>query len=304
MGAGAVIISASRRTDIPNYYGDWFFKRLEEKYVLVRNPMNFRQIARISLKPGDVDGIVFWSKNPAPMLSRLEELEGYGFYFQFTLNAYGEELEPGLPPLEQRISTFQALAEKIGPERVWWRYDPVLISRAYPVSFHMEAFQRIAQALQGSTGRVAVSFLDLYKSISKEMDRLGVQPPSTTQQLELAEQMAKTASENGMRITACCEGIDLSSFGFFSDACVDAAFLGSLSGRNIPNKKDRNQRAGCKCAASVDIGVYGSCPNRCRYCYANHGDTRVRRQFAAYREGAPLLCSELSEADQVYDRRL
>lgn len=298
-----MIISASRRTDIPNYYGDWFLKRIQEREVLVRNPMNPRQVAQISLSPERVDGIVFWTKNPAPMAQRLGELKDYPFYFQFTLNSYGNEIEPGLPPVEERVKIFQALAKQIGPHRVWWRYDPILVSKAYSVSFHQEAFRKLAHELRGSTGRVTVSFLDCYRSIEKEMKRMGCRRPSAEQQWELADEMASIAGENGMRIAACGEEIDFKEAGFFSGSCVDAAFLETLSGRNISAKKDRNQRKMCSCAASVDVGVYESCPNRCRYCYANRGDARTRQQYEKYKKDSPLLCSELTERDQVYERK-
>lgn len=118
-----MIISASRRTDIPAFYAKWFMNRIRERYVLVPNPYNPKQISRIALNPDVVDCIVFWTKNPAPMLRELDRLGAYNYYFQYTLNPYGPEAENCLPPLQARIETFKRLSEKIGKERMIWRYD-------------------------------------------------------------------------------------------------------------------------------------------------------------------------------------
>ena len=136
-----MIISASRRTDIPAYFSEWFLNRIEAQYAYVRNPMNIRQVSSISLSPELVDCIVFWSKNPRPLMDRLEQLHNYMYYFQFTLNAYGKEIEQNLPTLDERINTFQVLSEKIGRQRVIWRYDPVLLNDRYTISWHAEQFE-------------------------------------------------------------------------------------------------------------------------------------------------------------------
>ena len=124
-----MIISASRRTDIPAFYAEWFFNRIKEGYVLVRNPMNYHQVSKISLSPAVVDGIVFWTKNPLPMMTRLDELREYPYYFQFTLTPYGKEMEPGLPSKKAvLIPVFRELSRKLGPDRLVWRYDPILLN--------------------------------------------------------------------------------------------------------------------------------------------------------------------------------
>ena len=148
-----MIISASRRTDIPAFYSQWFFNRIKEGYVLVPNPYHPKMISKISLSPAVVDCFVFWTKNPAPMLNQLEKLQDYNYYFQFTLNPYGEKLENHLPSINKRMDTFKKLADKIGRERVIWRYDPILTNEEYNVSFHQEAFARIADGLKDHTAK-------------------------------------------------------------------------------------------------------------------------------------------------------
>lgn len=154
-----MIISASRRTDIPAVYADWLLSRLREGYVCVRNPFSYHQVSKIVLNPDVVDAFVFWTKNPAPLMKHLPELEKYMYYFQFTLNAYGREVERNLPSLENRIETFRELASRIGKERIIWRYDPIGISQAYPVDWHLEQFERLAKALEGCTETCVISFL-------------------------------------------------------------------------------------------------------------------------------------------------
>ena len=136
-----MIISASRRTDIPAFYSDWFFNRIKEGYVLVRNPMNAHQISKISLSADVIDCIVFWTKNPRPMINRLDELKDYNYYFQFTLNSYAKDIEPNVPSKDKEIiKSFRELSEKIGKDRVVWRYDPILINDNYSVDHHIKYF--------------------------------------------------------------------------------------------------------------------------------------------------------------------
>ena len=143
-----MILSVSRRTDIPNYYADWFYNRIKEGFLYVRNPMNYHQVSRIELSPDLVDCIVFWTKNPEPMMARLHELDDYAYYFQFTLTGYGRDIEPNVPHKKDRmIPVFQRLSETIGSSRVVWRYDPILFNDVYTEEYHLRAFERIADAL-------------------------------------------------------------------------------------------------------------------------------------------------------------
>lgn len=158
-----MILSVSRRTDIPAFYSDWFFNRLQAGFVDVRNPMNIHQISRIKISPDVVDCIVFWTKNPKKMLDRLDELSGYNYYFQFTINPYDKQIEHYVPQKSEVIATFQALSMKIGPEKVIWRYDPILLTNKIDVNYHIKYFNELAKRLNGYTNRCVISFVDLYK---------------------------------------------------------------------------------------------------------------------------------------------
>ena len=168
-----MIISASRRTDIPAYYSDWFFERIRAGYVLVRNPMNTHQVSRIILSPDVCDGIVFWTKNPLPMLGRLSELSDYPYYFQFTLNAYGRDVEPNIPQKDSvLIPGFIKLSRLTGRERVVWRYDPILLNEKYTLGYHLKYFEKLAQRLHPYTEKCIVSIVDNYRSICRGMKAL------------------------------------------------------------------------------------------------------------------------------------
>lgn len=160
-----MIISASRRTDIPTYYSEWFLNRIRSGYVYVRNPMNIHHISKISLSPDVVDGIVFWTKNPSPMIERLNELNLYTYYFQFTVNPYGKDIEPNIPSKNDIIiPMFQRLSEKIGVRKMIWRYDPIILNSKYTISYHFDYFDKISKRLKNHLRKCTFSFLDMYKN--------------------------------------------------------------------------------------------------------------------------------------------
>lgn len=299
-----MIISASRRTDVPAYFSDWFLKRIQEGYAYVRNPMNARQVSRISLAPDVVDCIVFWSKNPAPLADKLEGLEGYAYYFQFTLNAYGRDMEENLPPLDERIDTFRRLSKRLGRHRVIWRYDPVILNGRYTLDWHGERFGYIADRLKDYTEKVTISFIDLYPKIAGSIRGKGVHELSQGQKEALAKSFAEIAHGHKLGIDTCAEDIDLENFGIEHARCIDDRLVSRLLGCAMDLEKDRNQRPACGCAESIDIGLYDTCQNGCAYCYANHSPAARRRNLQAYDPDAPLLCSQVTELDRVTERKM
>lgn len=292
-----MIISASRRTDLPAYYSEWLRNRIAAGFVLVRNPFSAHQVSRISLDPEHVDGIVFWSKNPAPMLDCLEEFREYSYYFQFTLNAYGREVEPELPSLEERIQTFLRLSDMIGSERVLWRYDPVLINQVYTMDWHRKQFRFLCSQLAGATSLCTFSFLDFYRKIAGKIRPLQPVPWTDDLQLETAKMLAETAAVYGIPLVSCAETGDFSSVGVRHGCCIDTARL------NVRYRKDKNQRPACGCCQSVDIGRYNTCRNGCLYCYASQSPARIAAECARYRPDSPLLCSEPDGNDRITERK-
>jgi len=300
-----MIISVSRRTDIPARYTPWFFQRLKEGYALVRTPYRPHSIQRISLSPDVVDGFVFWTKNPAPMLTRLQELESYPYYFQCTVTPYGSQVEPGIPSKQVHVlPALLELSRRIGSERVLWRYDPIFFNIRYTPEYHLHAFGEIARMLEGAVRHVTISFLDYYQNTEKVLQPLQITPMAQKQRLQLAAGLSAIAGEYGMSIGACAEPEDFSACGIARACCIDAELLGRISGCPLDAKKDSGQRLGCGCAESIDIGMYDTCPNGCLYCYANHHRSAIERNAIAHNANSPLLCGELDDGDTVYVREM
>lgn len=300
-----MILSASRRTDIPNYYSEWFINRVREGFLYVRNPMNARQISRIDLSPEAVDCIVFWTKNPAQMIDKLGYLSDYTYYFQFTLTGYGKDIEPHLPDKrEELIPIFRKLSEKTGKEKVIWRYDPILINKRYTAEYHLKAFEEIAGKLSGYTEKVIISFVDLYAKTQRNMRQLDIRQMTNEEIVSLAEKMAQIASRCNLIIETCAEKINLEQAGIRHGSCIDKKLIERLSGCKLRGEKDRNQRQECGCIESVDIGAYDTCLNGCKYCYANYNDDMVKEKVKLYDEKSPLLCGYTTADDRITDRKV
>lgn len=300
-----MILSVSRRTDILAFYSEWFLHRIKEGFVYTKNPMNPRQISRLELSLEVVDCIIFWTKNPSPMLGRLEELKGYNYYFQFTLTGYGKDVEPGVPnKKEVMIPVFQHLSQKIGSERIVWRYDPIFFTDKYTEEYHLKAFSQIATALKGYTDTCVISFLDMYSKISKNMQALGIQDRADEEWKSFAAKLAGIAHENGLKIVTCAETMDLSSYGIGHSSCIDKERIERIIGSGISVARDKNQRKECGCVESIDIGTYNTCQNGCKYCYANYSRDSVMKNSQRYDANSPLLCSWVAEEDRITERKV
>lgn len=300
-----MIISASRRTDIPTYYSEWFFNRLKEEYVLVRNPMNIHQVGKINLSPDVVDGIVFWTKNPVPMLSRLSELDQYNYYFQFTLTSYDKEAEPNIPSKNNIIiPAFQKLSKTIGREKVIWRYDPIIFSDKYTMEYHCKYFKVLAERLGDYTEKCTVSFLDLYRNTTRNIQPLNVQQETTEQRFEIMSRFSETAVKYGFYIDTCCESMELERLGISHAHCIDRERFERIGNYKLELEKDKNQRLQCGCIASIDIGAYSTCKNGCLYCYANHSNSVVIKNAQMHNPLSPLLFGEIESNDVIKERKV
>lgn len=299
-----MILSVSRRTDIPSYYAEWFYNRIKEGLVCVRNPMNPRQVSEIRITPDVVDCIVFWTKNPLPMMERLDELKAYPYYFQFTLTGYGKDVEANLPDKKTMIiPMFQELSNRIGRERVIWRYDPIFFSDRYTVEYHIETFRAMAEALNGYTDKCVISFLDIYAKIRKNMESLFYYELEESELRSFAKEISRIAEQNHICVGSCAEKIDLEDCGIVHNCCIDKRLIEKLIGCELKVGKDKNQRKECGCVESIDIGTYNTCRNGCAYCYANLGAKNVERNAAKYDPASPLLCGCIGEEDKVTLRK-
>jgi len=303
-GLNPVIMSASRSTDIPAFYADWFLERLRAGFSVWVNPFN-QERYRVSF--ADTRMIVFWSKNPKPMLERLDEVESLGFrqyYFQFTLNDYvAEGLEPNVPSVAERIDTFRRLAGRIGKERIIWRFDPLLLSDSLTVGVLLEKIATIGHELHGATEKLVFSFADIqtYRKVSKNLSGTNCREFSSEEKIEFAKGLRDVNLSLGLEMATCAEDIDLSEYGIKHNKCVDddlmvrlfhddvklMDFIGAeydmIDGWTIKkSKKDKGQRKACGCIVSKDIGMYNTCPHLCRYCYANSSDSIVQRNYTKH----------------------
>lgn len=294
-----MIISASRRTDLPAFYSDWFFNRLKAGFADVRNPVNPRRVSRVSLLPEDTELFVFWTKNPAPMLNKLEEI-ACPFYFQFTLTPYDRVLEPGLPDKKTLVETFRALGKRIGRERLVWRYDPIVLGRTYNLLYHEQAFRDLCHEIGGSACRCIISFLDIYRRNKKAMQQYS---GAAEEYRLLAAKLSVIARQYGLPLYTCSEEIDLSEYGIAHAACIDPVLAQKLAGKQINIPKDKNQRRACGCVQSVDIGAYHSCLHGCKYCYANGTADRVQRNSALHSPSSTMLLGTLEENDIFVERK-
>ncbi len=291
-----MIISATRRTDIPSYYGEWFVNRLKEGYVLIQNPYNTNRYSKAILTRDAVDMIVFWTKNPNPFLKFLPIIEemGYPYYFQFTLTPYGKETEKGLPGKEFLIDTFIKLSERIGKKRVVWRYDPIIISDTYTLEYHKEKFLYMIKKLSNYTERCVISFVDNYKNVTTRMGNDPAYKMSKKNIFELAEFFSKIAKEHGALLFTCAEKIDLEQFGIKHGACIDKELIEQILGCKINVNKDKNQRSECSCINSIDIGTYNCCANGCSYCYALKSEKTVLYNMASHNPNLPVLIGQVN----------
>lgn len=300
-----MIISASRRTDIPTYYSEWFLNRIREGFVYVRNPMNIHQISKIALTPDIVDGIVFWTKNPTPMLPKLDELKDYVYYFQFTLNAYGKDIEANIPSKNDIIiPAFRELSRKIGAERVIWRYDPILLTSKYTIDYHVKYFEEIAKRLSGYTLKCVISFLDIYRNTKTNLKGSDLLPLQETEMLVLAMKLSDIAHKYHLAVESCAERINLEQFGISHGHCIDGNLFQRLLGQKLDLDKDPNQREECSCMASIDIGMYNTCKNGCLYCYANHSSKAVIHNFKMHDPCSPLISGTIVEEDRISVRKV
>lgn len=295
-----MILSVSRRTDIPNYYSDWFFNRVKAGFVNVRNPLNTHQISQIKITPDIVDCIVFWTKNPIPIMARLDELNGYQYYFQFTLTGYGNDVEKNLPDKKtMMIPAFRKLSQNIGKDKIIWRYDPIFFSKRYTMNYHLKAFKHIAESLKGFTNQCVISFVDTYAKNKNKLEQLLNTELHEQELRKFAKELSEIANKNHILLSSCAEKIDLSELGIRHNCCIDKDLIENIIGCKLKVSKDKNQRKECGCIESVDIGTYNTCKNGCVYCYANYSQVSVERNALKFNPLSPLLCGEVTAEDKI-----
>jgi hypothetical protein len=273
------IISASRRTDIPAFYSEWFIKRLKAGEVYVRHPYG-GQIYRTSLKPNDIHCIVFWSKNFAPLISRIKEVENStkNLFFHFTMTGITKEIEQYTPPYEDAINDFIYLSKRYSPYHLIWRFDPICITDKLPFDYFEEMFLKIAEKLHGNCNKCYISFVQTYnkalKNIVKYSDHRFIDIDTETQR-DYAGRLSRIAEKNGIKLYACCNG-HLLSDNVFKGSCINSADLSQLFNDPLIISPSSPTRKECACSKSIDIGSYDTCIHGCLYCYANSDKAKAK----------------------------
>ena len=239
------------------------------------------------------------------MIERLDELNKYNYYFQFTLTGYAKDIEMNLPNKKtSMIPIFQELSRKIGKQKVIWRYDPIFFSERYTVDYHLKAFESIAKALNGYTEKCVISFVDIYPKNKKNMNKIAMYDLDEEALKNFAKKLWRIADENHMEIGSCAEKIDLGECGIVHNSCIDKELIEKIIGCRLKAKKDKNQRTECGCIESVEIGAYNTCKNGCVYCYANYSPKSVETNSAKHDPMSPLLCGHIEAEDKINIRKV
>ncbi|MFP4522403.1 MAG: DUF1848 domain-containing protein [Fibrobacterota bacterium] len=265
-----MIISASRRTDIPCYHTSWFLNRLRAGYCLVKNPFNGK-FSRVSLLPDDVDALFFWTRDASSILPHIKYLKDLGLnpFFLYTITGYPGYLEPGSPSVHSSIRIVKSISEILGPERIAWRYDPVILAENTGPEFHKKNFRFISGNLQGHVSRCIISFLDIYRKNKTSAEKLGLSGKEDfLKSSSLLRFFKNECLSTGITPGLCCE-TDFSETGIKRSPCIDTSSAG------IKAPKDTGQRPECLCGKSRDIGAYDTCPRGCVFCYAS-GNKKIR----------------------------
>ncbi|MBN2357768.1 DUF1848 domain-containing protein [candidate division KSB1 bacterium] len=285
-----MIISASRRTDIPRYFGDWLINRIRAGYCRVPNPFNPKQVAQVNLTPDAVTAIVFWTRYPDSLMRHLDLLDemGYCYYFLYTLNDYTRQLEPHRPSFKEAVDCFQTLGDRLSAGRMVWRYDPIFFTDTMDAHYHIQNFRRIAAALTGCCKTVIISFLTEYRKTMQNLSRLkipyrGNDLPDFEREQFLTS-IADIAADHGLQATICADERDFSPLGIHPGRCIDDRLLEKECSLKLSYKKDTSQRKACHCMLSKDIGVYHTCPTGCVYCYANASPLKAAANLKKHEE--------------------
>ena len=297
-----MILNTGSRTDIPAFYSDWFLNRIQEGFVMARNPFYPTQVTQFRIEPDLVDIIAFCTKNPTPMLSHMDELSRFLQFWFVTITPYGKEIEPAVPDKEEICESFRELSMIVGKSCVGWRYDPIFLSDTYTLEYHLQAFEQIASLLEGYTEQAVISFIDLYKKTKRNFPE--AKEVAKKDRLILGEAMIKIASKHGMQLYTCLEGADLAPFGVNTGGCMTKEVLEHAIGEELRVPSGLSSaRQGCRCLLGSDIGAYNTCLHFCKYCYANYDKDSVLRNRKRHDPSSPLLVGHLLDGDQVREAK-
>lgn len=291
-----MVINVSGRTDIVAFYMDWFLRRIEEGYFMVRNPFYPKLVHKINYE--DVDLIVFCTKNPKNLLLNIDKITK-PFIVHVTLTPYERDIEPNVPPVRDVVETIKELSKRIGKDRVFIRYDPVFLNDKYTMDYHIKAFEKITNALDGCTKTIIISFIDYYKNVDANMDTLKVKPFSEEDYEAIGKNFSFFASKHGMSVQTCAEERTLFEYGFIQNDCVTEELVEHFTGKTIKEKWTARRDKNCNCIHMYDVGEYNTCKHYCKYCYANFSEKDIERRVKLHGSGSPILIGRVNSDDIV-----
>ena len=295
-----MILSTGQRTDIPAFYAEWFANRLKAGEVYVRSPYQEHTVYRYTLDPSVVDCIGFCTKNPEPMFPYMNLLQEYGQFWYVTITPYGNDLEPRVPDKHHMLEVFKTLSGYVGIPAIGWRYDPILLTEKYTPEYHLRAFQTMAEALEGYTDNVVISFVDRYQKVRRNFPELKDVPHAV--QRDIGVEIVSIAHEHGMIVRPCAEGDWLEPYGADCSGCMTIPMFERAIGEHLDVPHQTKGRKECACFLSNDIGAYDTCPHLCKYCYANNDPKRVAENNRAHDPESPFLVGNFEEGDRIIDR--
>lgn len=282
-----MILNTGSRTDIPAFYSEWFYRRVKEGFVCMRNPYFPAQVTRYRIDPTVVDCLVFCTKNPAPMFSGLSALDAFGQYWFVTITPYGRDTEPYVPVAKQVMEDFARLSGRVGIRNICWRYDPIFLSDRYPLSFHLEMFEHMAAELSGYTNVCVISFIDLYEKTLRNFK--GVKSVGAEERRTITEAFVKTGKKYGIRIRTCAEGEALAAYGADCGGCLTKEVIENALGEALCVPNVGRAREACGCLLGNDIGAYNTCGHGCLYCYANYDSKTAAENRKRHDPASPFL---------------
>lgn len=294
-----MILFVSGRCDIVAHFTPWFMNRYEEGFIDVRNPFNRHLVSRIYFE--DVDAILFCTKNPIPIVDKLETINK-PIIFHVTLTPYRKDIEPNVPDKNEIIDAIKKISDLIGPENVYLRYDPIFISDVYTLDYHKKAINKITELLDGYVKHIIVSFIDDYKNVRKNMKYLNFREFTSDDFKEIGKSFSEAAKLHGMTVQTCFEDETLVEYGFIKGECMSSSLAYYLTGKKFKRQKTRKENK-CECVEMVDIGVYNTCSHFCKYCYANFDETLVSKNMRNHNPASSLLIGELEEEDVIKRRK-
>ncbi len=296
-----MILNTGLRTDIPGFFSEWFYNRIDEGFVYVRNPYAKNQIYSYKLDPALIDCIIFCTKNPQPMFENLEKIDKFNQYWHITITPYEKDIEPNVPPVDDVLESFKYLSKKLGKENVTLRYDPIFINEKYTLEKHIESFEYMLNSLSGYTTEAIISFIDLYEKTKRNFPK--AREVTKDERLKIGKEFAQIGNENNIRIKTCVEGTELEKFCIDSSGCMTKEVIERAINKNLNIPKQKARNGECYCLLNNDIGEYNTCNHGCLYCYANSNKKLVKRNLKLHDPKSPILIGEIKEDDIIKEMK-